>query len=339
MSVNRTIPSVLLCAMLVACAAPSVIPTGPVTTPAAEAPVAAAAVTPTPAVDAGSASAAPSASPAATPSPSPTPRRRGSRDRTPQPIYQEADLGGLSVGSFSYAPGTTVDGVIQGTATMAIRVDGRTATVQFEETDHPIQSPAFDTVRVTEGDNTRTFGADQDFGTFWIHAPLPLVYRVRQVEDIGEGGEEPGADVPDDALVIRPLPEGRYEIGRGLMGEHYIAPTLLAAAEECVAWQEFEGASLAGLSALYTVIREGGSTYSTESPLAAFRALSLDRPLAGSRFPMSPNLKKDGGRAQILRYQLLQAESEALNPAAALLQEIIRLRLEDGPVVDLPPEE
>lgn len=335
MSVNRTIPSVLLSAMLVACAAPSVIPTGPVTTPAPEAPVAAAAVTPTPAAATGAASAAPSPSPEATPSPSPTPRRRSSRNRTPQPIYQQADLGGLSVGSFNYAPGTTVDGVIQGTATMAIRVDGRSTTVQFEETDHPIQSPAFDTVRVTEGDNTRTFGADQEFATFWVHAPLPLVYRLQELE----GGLELESDVPADALVIRPLPEGRYEIGRGLMGEHYIAPNLQDAAEECLAWREFEEASMAGLAALYAVIREGGSTYSTESPLAAFRTLSLGRPLAGSRFPMPPSIKKDGGRTQILRYQVLQAESEALNPAAALLQEIIRLRLEDGPVVELPPAE
>jgi hypothetical protein len=335
MSVNRTIPGVLLCAMLVACAAPSVMPSGPVATPVAEAPVAAAAVTPTPAATTGAAVAAPSPSPELTPSPSPTPRRRSSRNRAPQPIYQEAELGGLSVGNFTYAPGTTLDGVIQGTATMAITVDGRATTVQFEETDHPIQSPAFDTVRVTEGDNTRTFGADQEFGVFWIQAPTPLVYRLQGLE----GGEEPELDLLEDALVVRPLPEGAYEIGRGLMGEHFIARTLLDAAEECLASREFEEASLAGLSALYAVIREGGSTYSTESPLAAFRTLSLGQPLAGSRFPMPPSIKKDGGRSQILRYQVLQAESEALNPAAALLKEIIRLRLESGPVVALPAVE
>lgn len=310
MSVNRTISGVLLCALLAACQSAPVPPAGQTT----QAPPASGAQ--------GTTASASTVRPSPRPTPTPSPYLTV----LPSPELRDDRLK-VATAFNEYTPLPAPANVVRGTATVTVQVDAAPpTTVTLEEYDLPDNDQGdktFDTVTVKEpaSTNVRTYGADQGFTSFWVSTKEAGAggYKVLQAEGESLAG-----------LWIRWISGETYYISNRADQDTFVAYSAEAAAQELMrtvngqpVWPQIHGASLAGMSGLYSVLREKPAGAPSMGVQALFR-VGHGLPVEGTRFLPPPNIdKKTGGK--LGRYTLL-AEDAPTNPAALLLREIIAVR-------------
>jgi hypothetical protein len=264
----------------------------------------------------------------ARPSPSPTPTPSPYLTVVPSPELRDDRLK-VAASFLEYTPLPAPANVVRGSATLSVQVDAAAPTsVTLEEYDLPDNDQGdktFDTVTVKEAasTNVRTYGADQGFTSFWVSTKEAGAggYQVLQAEGESLAG-----------LWIRWISGETYYISNRADRDTFVAYSAEAAARELLrtengqpVWPQIHGASLAGMTGLYSVLREKPAGSPSMGVQALFR-VGRGLPVAGTRFLPPPNIdKKTGGK--LGKYALL-AEDTPANPAALLLREIIAVRKE-----------
>lgn len=300
----------------------------PVEVPAPQAPSdaspSAIAATPTPAP-----SDAASALPASPAAPSATPYQWQPSGVEPvENVVQYEDRAlGLTIRDASYNLTGSADTGFTARARMAVSLPGQPATtVTFEEFDRPdTGSPGDedDSVSITDtrtGD-TRTFGADQGLVNLWVGSQPPRLmplYRVQQ-----EGGGGPlllPFSFNDSWLKVQFLGGGMVEVN------FYACPmTLEEAAMAAAHSPQLKDASVASLATLYTMLRERRVEDTSFGLTSFYRALEGKSP-TGTRFIPPPNFSKKTG-SKLGRYRTMSEAEVAYNPAAALIEAVLALRM------------
>lgn len=317
---RRSLPLLTLSSLLAACTlAPvtdvPVAPTAPQGTP-----VAAATATPAP-VASDAATPAPTGAPSATPAPVASAEWKPSGVEPIEMDYEEP-ASGLSIYNMQYELTGSAEAGYRSKASMSVQLAGQPrAQVTFDEFDGPDTGSLDDQddqVTVTDVTNgsTQTFGADQGLVNLWVgQAPPKVAYRVQQMFFPVRGFE-----FDDETLEVQFLGGGMYRINR-----YPCEMTLTDAAMACAYSPQLKDTSIAGLSALYAVLRE--RPFNEDSlGLEAFYRVRHGLPATGTRVP-SPvwvkDVKKGSGFG---RYQVMSETEQAQNPAAALLKAVIDLR-------------